>query len=43
MKTITKLWYKLDITTRLGIACIGLYMSLYLLIDIIEVIFSVTI
>lgn len=38
-----RLWYKMDITTRLTIACIGLYMSLYLLIDIIEVIFDVTI
>jgi hypothetical protein len=38
-----RLWYKMDITTRLAIACIGLYMSLYLLIDIIEVIFDVTI
>ena len=43
MKTITKLWYKLDITTRLSIACAGLYLSLYLLIDIIEAIFNVTI
>ena len=38
-----KLWYKLDITTRLSIACIGLYLSLYLLIDIIEAIFDVVI
>jgi len=43
MKTITKLWYKLDMTTRLGIACIGVYLSLYLLIDVIEAIFGVTI
>ena len=38
-----KIWYKLDITTRLSIACIGLYLSLYLLIDVIEAIFDVTI
>lgn len=38
-----KFWYKLDITTRLSIACIGLYLSLYILIDIIEAIFDVVI
>ena len=43
MNTITTLWYKLDKTTRLSIACIGIYLSLYLLIDIIEAIFDVTV
>lgn len=38
-----KIWCKLDITTRLAITCIGLYLSLYLLIDVIEAIFGVII
>lgn len=43
MKKIATLWYKMDITTRLSIACIGLYLSLYIMLDLIEIIFDVAI
>ena len=43
MKRIYALWNKLDITTRLGIACIGLYLFLYLWLDIIEAVTGVAI
>ena len=42
MKKVITLWNKMDITTRLGIACIGLYMFLYLCLDIIEAITGVS-
>lgn len=42
MKKVIALWNKLDITTRLSIACIGLYMFLYLWLDIIEAITGVS-
>ena len=42
-KEIATLWYKMDITTRLGIACIGLYLSLYIMLDLMEIIFDITI
>lgn len=31
-----KLWYKMDITTRLGIGCFGLYVFLYVFIGLLE-------
>ena len=38
-----KLWNKMDVITKGGIICFGIYMMIYLVIDIIEVLFEVTI
>lgn len=43
MRLIVSLWNKLDITTRLSIGCIALYLSLYVLIGILEVLTGVAI
>ena len=42
MKKVAALWNKMDVTTRLGIMCIGLYMFLYLWLDFIELITGVS-
>ena len=33
-----KIWNRFDTTTKLSIACIGLYLSLYIVVDIAEAI-----
>lgn len=43
MNKVIELWYKMDELSRLGIGCGALYLSLYVIIDILEVLTGVLI